>query len=323
MANLLDTLIVKGLPLENRLVLPPMQTSLATAQGSVTDKLIKYYVQRSQAPGLIIVEHSYISPEGRVSDKQLGIYDDSLIPGLESLSSQVHSTGTPIVIQINHAGRKASTDVTGVQPVAPSPTTSARELTSDELPILVDQYVAATERAIKAGFDGVEVHGAHGFLLNQFYSPLANQRTDFFGGSLENQMRLPLEIVTRVRQILGNRLLLYRLGVVDLESNGIQINDSRLFARKLVDAGVDIIDVSGGLCGSRPTQLEKTQGFFIPQAHTIKQSVDVPVIGVGAIRDPEYANRLITEDTVDLIAVGRPMLNDATWATHFLNKLRI
>lgn len=323
MANLLDTLIVKGLPLENRLVLPPMQTSLATAQGSVTDKLIKYYVQRSQAPGLIIVEHSYISPEGRVSDKQLGIYDDSLIPGLESLSSQVHSSGTPIVIQINHAGRKASTDVTGVQPVAPSPTTSARELTSDELPNLVDQYVAATERAIKAGFDGVEVHGAHGFLLNQFYSPLANQRTDFFGGSLENQMRLPLEIVTRVRQILGNRLLLYRLGVVDLESNGIQINDSRLFARKLVDAGVDIIDVSGGLCGSRPTQLEKTQGFFIPQAHTIKQSVDVPVIGVGAIRDPEYANRLITEDTVDLIAVGRPMLNDATWATHFLNKLRI
>lgn len=323
MANLLDTLIVKGLPLENRLVLPPMQTSLATTQGSVTDKLINYYVQRSPAPGLIIVEHSYISPEGRVSDKQLGIYDDSLIPGLEKLSSQVHSTGTPIVIQINHAGRKASTDVTGVQPVAPSPTTSARELTSDELPNLVDQYVAATERAIKAGFDGVEVHGAHGFLLNQFYSPLANQRTDFFGGSLENQMRLPLEIVTRVRQILGNRLLLYRLGVVDLESNGIQIDDSRLFARKLVDAGVDIIDVSGGLCGSRPTQLEKTQGFFISQAQTIKRSVDVPVIGVGGIRDPEYANRLITEDTVDLIAVGRPMLNDATWATHFLNKLRI
>jgi 2,4-dienoyl-CoA reductase-like NADH-dependent reductase (Old Yellow Enzyme family) len=150
-----------------------MQTSLATTQGSVTDKLINYYVQRSPAPGLIIVEHSYISPEGRVSDKQLGIYDDSLIPGLENLSSQVHSTGTPIVIQINHAGRKASTDVTGVQPVAPSPTTSARELTSDELPNLVDQYVAATERAIKAGFDGVEVHGAHGFLLNQFYSPLA------------------------------------------------------------------------------------------------------------------------------------------------------
>jgi NADPH2 dehydrogenase len=321
--NLLDTLVVKGLPLENRLVLPPMQTSLATSQGEVTKNLINYYVQRSTGPGLIIVEHSYITLQGRVSDKQLGIYDDSLIQGLKTLSSQVHRTGTPIVIQINHGGQKTSSDVTGFQPVAPSPTSSARELTGDELAILVDQYAAATVRAIKAGFDGVEVHGAHGFLLNQFYSPLANHRTDSYGGSLENQMRLPLKIVQKVRQILGNRLLLYRLGVVDMDSNGIHIDDSQLFARKLVDAGVDVIDVSGGLCGSRPTQLEKTQGFFIPQAHAIKRSVNVPVIGVGGIRDPEYANRLIMENIVDLVAVGRPMMNNANWATHFLNNLHI
>jgi NADPH2 dehydrogenase len=321
--NLLDTLVVKGLPLENRLVLPPMQTSLATSQGEVTKNLINYYVQRSTGPGLIIVEHSYITLQGRVSDKQLGIYDDSLIQGLKTLSSQIHRTGTPIVIQINHGGQKTSSDVTGFQPVAPSPTSSARELTGDELAILVDQYAAATVRAIKAGFDGVEVHGAHGFLLNQFYSPLANHRTDSYGGSLENQMRLPLKIVQKVRQILGNRLLLYRLGVVDMDSNGIHIDDSQLFARKLVDAGVDVIDVSGGLCGSRPTQLEKTQGFFIPQAHAIKRSVNVPVIGVGGIRDPEYANRLIMENIVDLVAVGRPMMNNANWATHFLNNLHI
>lgn len=323
MVKLLDTLNVKGLPLQNRLVLPPMQTSLATSQGEVTENLINYYVQRSTGPGLVIVEHSYITLQGRVSDKQLGIYDDSLIQGLTTLSSQVHRSGTPIVIQINHAGQKTSTEVTGFQPVAPSSTSSARELTVDELGILVDQYAAATERAIKAGFDGVEVHGAHGFLLNQFYSPLTNHRTDSYGGSLENQMRLPLEIVQKVRQILGNRLLLYRLGVVDMDANGIQIPDSQLFAQKLVDAGVDIIDVSGGLCGSRPIQLEKTQGFFIPQAHAIKRSVNVPVIGVGGIRDPEYANRLIMENTIDLVAVGRPMLNDANWAAHFLNKLRI
>jgi 2,4-dienoyl-CoA reductase-like NADH-dependent reductase (Old Yellow Enzyme family) len=300
-----------------------MQTSLATTQGGVTEKLIKYYIQRSQAPGLVIVEHSYISPEGKVSDKQLGIYDDALIPELENLSSQVHSTGTPIIIQINHAGRKTSENVTGFQSVAPSATESARELAKDELRTLADHYVAAAARAIQAGFDGVEVHGAHGFLLNQFYSPLANQRTDSYGGSLKNQMRLPLEIVRRVRKTIGKRLLLYRLGVVDLESNGIQVDDSKLFARKLEDAGVDIIDISGGLCGSRPAQLEKTQGFFIPQAHTIRRVVDVPVIGVGGIRDPGYANRLIKEETVDLVAVGRPILNDADWATHFLNELQI
>jgi NADPH2 dehydrogenase len=272
---------------------------------------------------LVIVEHSSISPEGRVSDKQLGIYDDSLILGLETLSSQVHSTGTPIVIQLNHAGRKTSKNVTGFQSVAPSATESARELAKDELRSLADQFVAAAARAVQAGFDGVEVHGAHGFLLNQFYSPLANQRTDSYGGSLENQMRLPLEIVRQIRKTIGKRLLLYRLGVVDLESNGIQVDDSKFFARKLEDTGVDIIDISGGLCGSRPAQLEKTQGFFIPQAHAIRRVVDVPVIGVGGIRDPGYANRLIMEKTVDLIAVGRPILNDANWATHFLNELQI
>jgi 2,4-dienoyl-CoA reductase-like NADH-dependent reductase (Old Yellow Enzyme family) len=321
MIGLLDPLEVKGFTFKNRLVIPPMQTSLATSVGAVTDELIEYYSVRATVVGLVIVEHSYVSIEGKLSKKQLGIYSDQLSNGLEQLVRQVHATDTPIVIQINHAGRTTSKEMTGFQPVAPSATDTAREIEADELNDLTEKYVQAADRAIKAGFDGVEVHGAHGFLLNQFYSPLANRRTDEYGGSLDNRIRFPLEIVEKVGKTVGTKLLLYRLGSVDMNAAGTQLTDSEQFAVKLEEAGVDIIDISGGLCGSRPKQLQKTQGFFIPQAQAIKNVVNIPVIGVGGIRDPSYANQLIKEETVDMIAVGTPILNDASWATRFLQQL--
>jgi 2,4-dienoyl-CoA reductase-like NADH-dependent reductase (Old Yellow Enzyme family) len=298
-----------------------MQTSLATSTGAVTDELIEYYSVRATAVGLVIVEHSYVSIEGKLSEKQLGIYSDQLSNGLEQLVQHVHTTDTPIVIQINHAGRTTSKEMTGFQPVAPSSTDTARELEADELNDLAEKYVQAADRAIKAGFDGVEIHGAHGFLLNQFYSPLANRRKDKYGGPLENRIRFPLEVVEKVGKTVGTKLLLYRLGSVDMDAAGTQLTDSEQFAVKLEEAGVDIIDISGGLCGSRPKQLQKTQGFFIPQAQAIKNAVNIPVIGVGGIRDPSYANRLIKEEAVDMIAVGTPILNDASWATRFLQQL--
>jgi len=187
LVGLLDPLEVKGLKLKNRIVMPPMQTGLATVRGAVTEELIEHYVRRAKALGLLIVEHSYVVPEGKLSRRQLGIYDDSLISGLEKLSSSVHAAGTPIVAQINHAGKTASEEIIGTQPVAPSAIGDARELKVEEIEMLVDAYAQAAERAIKAGFDGVEVHGAHGFLLNQFYSPLTNRRRDKYGGSLESR----------------------------------------------------------------------------------------------------------------------------------------
>ena len=321
MVGLLDPLEVKGLTLKNRIIMPPMQTSLATTEGVVTNDLIEHYVQRSKALGLVIIEHSYVSPNGRLSKRQLGIYDDSLVPGLEKLSRSVHATGTPVAIQINHAGRSAIMEVTGTKPVAPSPSGNARELQSEEIEALVEAFAMAAERAMKAGFDGVEVHGAHGFLLNQFFSPLANMRRDQYGGSLEHRMRFPLEVVERVKEKVGGRLLLYRLGSDDLDPKGTQIEDSQKFAVKLEKAGVDIIDVSGGLGGSRPTQFQNRQGYFIPQARQIKKVIDIRVIGVGGITEPEYANKLIEEGQVDLVAVGRGLLNDPDWAIKAIKKL--
>ena len=321
LVDLLDPLEVKGLTLKNRIVMPPMYTGLATAEGAVTDNLVEHYVRRSRALGLLIVEHSYVSLDGRLSERQLGIYDDRLLSGLEKLSSRIHATGTPVVTQINHAGRVASTEITGMEPVAPSHSGDARELRCEEIKALVEAFATAADRAMRAGFDGVEVHGAHGFLLNQFLSPLVNRRRDRYGGSLENRMRFPLEVVERVKEKIGGRLLLYRLGSDDLDPAGIKIEESKKIAAKLEEAGVDIIDVSGGLCGSRPSQLQDRQGYFIPQAQQIKKVVGTPVIGVGGITEPEYADTVIREGKVDLVAVGRALLEDPDWATKANKKL--
>ena len=321
LVHLLDPLEVKGLTLRNRIVMPPMHTGLATAEGAVTESLIEHYVRRSKALGLLIIEHSYVSLDGKLSKRQLGIYNDSLVNGLEKLSSKVHATATPVVIQINHAGRVATMEVTGTEPVAPSPDGNARELRGEEIEALVEAFAVAAERAMRAGFDGVEVHGAHGFLVNQFFSPLANRRRDSYGGSLENRMRFPLEVVERVKEKIGGRLLLYRLGSDDLDPAGTKIVDSKKFAVKLEEAGVDIIDASGGLCGSRPAQFEGRQGYFISQAQQIKSAVGIPVIGVGGITEPEYANTVVREERVDLVAVGRVLLKDPDWATKAIKSL--
>ena len=310
LVGLLDPLEVKGLTLKNRIVMPPMHTGLATTEGAVADKLIEHYTRRSKALGLLIVEHSYVSLGGRRSERQLGIHSDHLISGLEKLSSSVHATGTPIVIQINHAGGRAMR----TKPVAPSPIGDARKLRVDEIEALTEAFAMAAERAMRAGFDGIELHGAHGYLLNQFYSPLTNQRRDRYGGSLQNRMRFPLEVVERVKERVGGRLLLYRLGSDDLHPEGIRIQDSMKFAVKLEEAGVDIIDVSGGLCGDGSVRFQDRQGYFVPQAKKIKEVVNVPVIGVGGITDPKYANKLIKEGQIDLVAVGRALLKDPDWA---------
>jgi 2,4-dienoyl-CoA reductase-like NADH-dependent reductase (Old Yellow Enzyme family) len=299
-----------------------MQTGRATVKGAVTDRLISFYVRRSAALGLLIVEHCYVSAGGKLSPKQLGIYNDELIDGLEKLSAQIHAVSTPVVVQITHAGGVANRQVVGAEPSGPSETRNARELTRSEIKALVEEFAVAAERAIKAGFDGVELHGAHGFLLNQFFSPLLNKRGDEYGGSLENRMRFPLMVVEKVRESVRGRLLLYRLGADDLDPNGTRVEDSTTFAVKLEQCGVDVIDVSGGLCGSEPKQLREVKGYFIPQAHEIKKAVKALVIGVGGITDAEYADRLVRDGKVDLVAVGRALWKDPKWAEKAVEMLK-
>jgi NADPH2 dehydrogenase len=299
-----------------------MQTGRASFAGEVTSKLINFYVLRSAAVGLPIVEHCYVSPAGKIGPKQLGIYSDSLTEGFEKLASAIHSVGAPVVVQISHAGGIANEKVIGTKPAGPSKRGKTRALSNEELHTIADDFKLATERAVKAGFDGVELHGAHGYLLNQFFSPLLNKRNDEFGGSLENRMRFPMLVLEKVRSVLGGRLLLYRLGSDDLAPNGIQVGESVLFAKKLEAAGVDILDVSGGMCGSEPKQLQHIKGYFIPQAAEVKKAVKVPVIGVGGIKDAEFADQLVREGKVDLVAVGRALWHDHEWAQKALVALK-
>ncbi len=312
MPSLLDPIKVKGVFFKNRLVLPPMQGGHATVEGGVTERLIEFYEKRAEALGLIIVEHSYVNLNGQNHKRQLGIYDDHLVPGLKELVKRVQPFNTRIVLQLNHAGFKAPSTL-GFETVSASAQEGARELRVEEIKMLPYTFGRAAERAMNAGFDGVEIHGAHGFLLNQFYSPLTNLRTDDYGGSFQNRIRLPLEVVREVRKRVGTRLLLYRLGSVDLSMMGTQIEDSQKFGKSLIQAGVDILDISGGMCGSSPPALAGIEGYFIPQAHAIKNVVDVPVIGVGGVNTPQYADQVIRKNKVDFIAVGRSLRNDPDW----------
>ena len=302
--------------------MPPMQSGRASFEGEVTGRLINFYTLRSGAVGLPIVEHSYVSPAGKIGPKQLAIHDDSLLPGLEKLASAIHAVDAPAIVQISHAGGVANERVIGTKPAGPSDRGKTRALTVDELHAITHDFSSAAERAIKAGFDGVEIHGAHGYLLNQFFSPLLNKREDEFGGSLERRMQFPLMVVKKVRPVLGERLLLYRLGSDDLAPNGIQIEDSIAFAKRLEQAGVDILDVSGGMCGAMPKQLKKVAGYFVPQATQIKKAVKIPVIGVGGIYTADFADSLVREGKVDLVAVGRALWHDSQWAQKAVETLQ-
>lgn len=322
MVLLTDPLEVGSVVLDNRIVLPPMQRKKAGEDGRVTEEIKKHYAEIAGGPGLMIVEHCYVSPEGKYAKNQLGIHNDELVSGLSELADIIQETDTPAVVQINHAGKNIDDRNVDSTPVAPSKDENARRLEKTEIENIVDDFVNAARRAMEAGFDGVEVHGAHGFLLNQFYSPLTNDREDEYGGSFENRIKLPLEIVKRVREEIGDKLLLYRLGSDDLDKNGTTIEDSKKFAKKLEEEGVKIIDVSGGICGSRPESLVGKQGYFIPQASEIKESVNVPVIGVGGITYPNFANKAVREGLVDLVAVGRAHLSDPKWSVKALEEIR-
>ena len=299
-----------------------MQTGRASFEGAVTNKLVNFYVRRSSACGLPIVEHAYVSPTGKIGQKQLGIYSDSLIIGFEKLAKGLHEVGAPAVVQISHAGGVTNKKVIGTEPAGPSARPKTRMLEVSEIEAIAEDFALAAERAVRAGFDGVELHGAHGYLLNQFFSPLLNERKDDYGGTLEKRIKFPLLVVKKVCERLNGRLLLYRLGSDDLAPQGTHIEDSVFFAKKLELSGVDIIDVSGGMCGSEPKQLKHVKGYFVPQASEIKKAVSVPVIGVGGITDAVFADKLVSEGKVDLVAVGRAFWRDNRWAEKAIETIK-
>lgn len=330
MLGLFDSIEVNGLKLKNRLVMPPMATKMATPAGEVTDRHIKHYTARAAGGvGLVIVEHTYVTPNGRMSPGQLGLDHDGLIPGLKRLVEAIHRGGAKVAIQLTHAGAKATSDIIGQQPVAPSDVIPPkgkevpRALAPGEMAGIVAAFGEAARRAMDAGFDAVELHGAHGFLLCQFLSPLTNHRKDKYGGDSEGRLRFPLEVIAEVKRRIGKKTpLFYRFGADDMVEGGITSQDGKLIAPRLERAGVDVIDISGGLGGSGHERLTE-QGYFVPLAHTIKQAVGVPVVGVGNITEPEYADTIVREGKVDLVAFGHKLLSDPDYPKFAARKLGV
>lgn len=328
MSYLLKPLQAGSLALSNRLVLPPMATG-KTKDGLVNQAIIDYYQEKSEGGffSLIIIEHSYVSPEGKAHPGQLSVADDGVIEGLKDLAKVIHQNGSKTVMQINHAGSAAMQEVIGKTPVAPSavqyPAARALpdELSKEEIAAIVLAFQNAARRVKDAGFDGVVIHSAHGYLLNQFFSPLSNKRTDEYGGPVMDRIRIHLEIISAIREIAGQDFaLLLRLGAFDYADGGITLEDSQTAAKAFEKAGIDILDISGSFTGyNSPDSTE--QGYFSPLTEAIRQVVSIPVILTGGITEAFSAEKLLAEGKADLVGVGRAVLKDSLWAKHAVESL--
>jgi 2,4-dienoyl-CoA reductase-like NADH-dependent reductase (Old Yellow Enzyme family) len=322
MSQLLKPLEVGKLTLSNRLVMPPMATSKAEPDGKISREILDYYNEKSKGGhiSLIIIEHSFIKQDGKASNQQLSVADDSVVEGLKELANIIHSNGSKAVMQINHAGSATSSEVTGSESVGPSSVPNPRrgnvphELSVKEIENIVKAFKDAARRVKEAGFDGVEIHSAHGYLLNQFFSPLSNRRTDEYGGDVHKRIRIHLEVIKAVREAVGEDFpILLRLGASDYMEGGSTIEDSKMAAREFEKAGVSIIDISGGFCGYVVSD-SNGQGYFSPLTQAIKQVVSIPVILTGGITEAKAAEELLVEGKADLIGVGRSILGDSQWA---------
>jgi len=305
----------------NRFVVPPMGTNFANPDGSVSKQLIDYLAARSKGGyGLIIVEVTAIDPLGKAIPWQPGIWDDKFVPGWKELVDEVHKYGAKIVVQLHHAGRQTTHEVIGSQPVAPSPIPCPvdreipRELTTEEVYDLIEKFGDAAVRARDAGFDGVEVHGAHGYLIAQFMSAYSNKRIDEFGGDLTSRMKFPVDIVKNIRAKVGNGYpIIFRFSGDERVPGGRTIDESRVVAEKMEKAGVNALHVSTGVYGSIPWLIAPSAvppAYNVYAAEEIKKVVKIPVIAVGRINDPNLAEDILEGGKADLVSLGRESIAD-------------
>jgi 2,4-dienoyl-CoA reductase-like NADH-dependent reductase (Old Yellow Enzyme family)/thioredoxin reductase len=314
---------IGSLTLRNRILMAPMEKNLALPTGAVSRRYIDYCEARAAGgAALILLESMYVHPSGRNHRYQLGLHDDDLVPGYRRLVEACHGHGALVGAQLQFAGRETSAAITGTQPVAPSavPCTALtggdvpRPLEVEEIGGLVRAFAAAARRAIAAGFDTVEIHGAHGYLVGQFLSPYANRRDDAYGGDFERRLRFPLEVIAAVREVVGDRApLLYRMSADEHVEGGLTLADSCRIAARLEAVGIDLIDVSAGIYESAPwivQPMEMGQGCLAPLAREIRRHVRIPVSVAGRIGDASAAEHVLAAGDADFVTLGRALHAD-------------
>lgn len=318
--KLFEPISIGVVKVRNRLVMPPMVMCYAGPHGEVTEQVIAHFERIAKGGiGLIIVEASYVHPSGKGFEGEISVDKDSLIPGLSRLADIIKSYGARAAIQLYHGGIQAHVK----EPVGPSviprkivpPTKTPRELTTEEVEELVEAFANAALRVKIAGFDMVEVHGTHGYLIAEFLSPLTNKRTDKYGA---DRALFAIEIVQRIKEKCGKSFpVIFRLIADEYEEGGITIDYAKQIAKRLEDAGVDAFDITAGTYDTCdhiiPPMYYDVQGYFAKYAYEIKKVVSVPVISGGMIRDPEEATKLITEGYMDMVFIGRQLLADPNW----------
>lgn len=309
---------------KTRLVFPPMATQ-SSERGVPGPETLGHYraIARNPLVGLLITEHSYIARQGKADPEQMSFAEDGVIPYQQKLTELIHKTspGLKVFAQLNHAGFNTAEYITGEPLVSASSLETrggtSRALIVPEIKALEQKFVEAAQRVKASGYDGVELHSAHGYLLNQFYSPLTNFRQDEYGPqSVENRLRFLLETVRAVRRAVGPDFpIAVRLGGSDYREGGSTLEDAAKAAVLLEQAGIDLLDLSGGLgMFIRPGHNEP--GWFQDMSRLVKQRVHVPVILTGGVRTPAQAEQLLQQNVADLIGVGRALLQDPQWGNH-------
>ena len=324
MNKLFSEITINGLPLKNRFVRAATWEGLATPKGAATRQLIDMLITLAKGGvGLIISSHAYVSKEGQGTPWQLGIYNDELIPELKQLTSAIHRHDCKIMLQLAHAGEFAETELTGEPAWSVSGSSGLTQnplkvITTQDIAYIINSYAQAAKRAKSAGFDGIEIHSAHGYFLSQFLSPAFNHRTDSYGGSILNRTRIHCEILQAVRKTVGSDFpVSIKMNCADFIANGLETEESLQAAKIFEDAGFDAIEGSGGiirtgkLSPSRPgvTSLDK-EAYFFDFAKKFKKHLGIPLILVGGIKSFETASLIVQNGIADCVSMSRCLIRE-------------
>lgn len=313
--KLFEQYTIKNVTLKNRIVMPPMCMYCADTEGLANEKHLVHYTTRAVGGvGLIIVEATAISPEGRILEGDLGIWDDAQIEGLRKITHCCHQYGAKMAIQLGHAGRKGFLKNENLAPSALAFSEELgmpKELSPEEIGFLVEKYKQSAERAVKAGFDMIEIHGAHGYLIHEFLSPLTNKRADAFGGSLENRVRFLKDVLGAVRSVVPKDMpVTLRVSASDYAEGGLTIEEMIRIINQVKEA-LDMVHVSSG--GLLSSGIKSYPGYQIEFARAIKESCQIPTIAVGLITNATMVAEILENNRADLVALGRELLRNPYW----------
>lgn len=320
MIDVFTPIEIGSLQIKNRFMLAPMENGLAHPGGEVSSDLITFYFKRAQkGVGILITGSVSVSPEGSGLPTQLAIYDNKYVAGLEKLCEAVHGAGSKIGIQLYHAGRQATQAVTGLQPIAPSAipcdmlANDPKEMTASDMADIKNKFVTATARSIKAGFDLIEIHFAHGYLLHSFLSPHSNRRTDSYGGVFENRCRYPMEVFESVIEAAGNIPVTIRISADEYLDDGLGFAEVKKICKLAQDAGAAAVSLSAGSYDAMDYCIQPAsipQGFLVPYAKELKMELDIPIIVAARLNNADMIEKIIQDKKADMVAIGRGLIAD-------------